>query len=171
MNLESEILKEHSKLQSQKIAAWVGNDIDRFEQLMKLFLHGEYCIVQRASWIVTLCSDKYPELVEPWLPKMIKKMQEKGGHVAIKRNMLHILQFIEIPRKLQGVLTNLCFDYLTSLEAPIAVKAFSMTVLANITKEEPDLKNELRIIIEQMLPYSGPGIQSRGKKVLKQLSA
>lgn len=40
-DLESEILKEHSKRQTMKIVLWVGGDETRFAQLMQQFLFGE----------------------------------------------------------------------------------------------------------------------------------
>jgi hypothetical protein len=45
-----------------------------------------------------------------------------------------------------------------------------MTVLANIAMEEPDLKDELKIVIEDGLPYGSAAYISRAKKTLKQLS-
>ncbi|MDD8018902.1 MAG: hypothetical protein PHP42_11055 [Bacteroidota bacterium] len=170
MNIETEILKEHSKQQSMKIASWIGGNKDRFAELMELFLNGDYRITQRSVWIISLCVEQYPSLATPWLRKMIKKTQEADVHDAVKRNAVRLLQFVDIPRSLQGTVANLCFAFLQSADTPIAVKAFSMTVLANIAKQEPDLKYELKAVIDLMLPYSGAGIQSRGKKVLSQLA-
>lgn len=170
MIIEQEILKEHSKHQSVKIANWIGDDAERFAKLMDLFLNGEYRVVQRSAWIVSCCGEKYPRLLKPWLTKMLKKTKEDGVHDAVKRNVVRTLQFVDIPRSLQGTVANLCFDFLTSVDAPIAVKAFSMTVLANIAQKEPDLKKEIALVINEMLPYGSTGIQARGKKILKQLS-
>ncbi len=170
MNLEFEIQKEHSKHQSVEIANWVGNDERRFAELMGLFLTGDYRIVQRSSWIVSLCVEQHPALITPWLSKTVNRAAEKNIHNAVKRNVVRLLQFVEIPRVLQGKVTNLCFDFLQDLKTPISIKAFSMTVLANIAKQEPDLKKEIKLVIEQMLPYGSAGIRSRGKKVLKLLS-
>ncbi len=97
MDLESEILKEHSKRQMVRIAKWVGNDRKRFKQLMDLFLHGEFRVTQRAAWIISECYELNPQLVIPWLPAMIKKMQEPGVHDAVRRNVVRLLQFVEIP--------------------------------------------------------------------------
>ena len=170
MDLQSEILKEHSKRQAVKIARWIGNDKKRFAQLMQLFLEGEYRIAQRSAWIVSLCGEQYPALLKPWFARMIRKTQEKDVHNAVQRNVVRVLQFADLPRALRGPVVNLCFNFLQSPEAPIAVKAFSMTVLANIAAKEPDLKREVALVIEEMLPYGGPGIRSRGKRVLQQLS-
>lgn len=40
MNLVEEILKEHSKKQKDKIVNYVGNNPDRFAQLVDVFLQG-----------------------------------------------------------------------------------------------------------------------------------
>ncbi len=166
MNLQTEILKEHSKPHTQRIARWIGGDKNRFAQLMELFLHGEYRVTQRAAWIVSHCADMHPALIAPWLAPMIKKMKEPGVHDAVPRNVLRILEGIEIPEKLLGVVTTLCFDYLSSGESPIAVKANAMTILQRISEREPDLKNELHAIIGQMLPYMGPALKVRSREVM-----
>jgi len=49
INLRQEILAEHSKAQVDKIKAWVGGSLDRFNELFVLFLHDEYRVVQRAA--------------------------------------------------------------------------------------------------------------------------
>jgi hypothetical protein len=138
---------------------------------MELFLHGEYVVTQRSAWIVSECYEQHPRLITPWLPAMLKKMQEPGVHDAVKRNGVRILQCIEIPNSLLGIVASLCFDYLNSVDAPIAVKANSMTVLTRIAEREPDLKRELRDSIELMLPYAGPAIQARARMVMKRLNA
>jgi hypothetical protein len=170
MDLEAEILREHSKRQALKIATWIGNDKRRFKELMELFLHGEYRVTQRSAWIISNCFDRHPQLVMPWLPRMLKKMQEPGVHDAVKRNIVRILQWVEIPEALLGTVATLCFEYLNSVDAPIAVKANSMTVLVNIAQREPDLKHELQAGIEQMLPFVGPALQARGRMALIQLN-
>ncbi|MEW5797498.1 MAG: hypothetical protein AB1728_00700 [Bacteroidota bacterium] len=137
---------------------------------MDLFLNGEYRVVQRASWIVSHCAESHPALISPWLSRMVKKASDQNVHNAVKRNVVRILQFVDIPKKLQGPAANLCFGFLQSVDTPIAVKAFSMTVLANIAAVQPELKRELSIVIEEMVPYGGPGIRSRAKKVLRKIS-
>lgn len=134
---------------------------------MELFLKGEYRVTQRSAWIVSGCAEKSPALIRPYLGKMIKRMQEPGVHNAVRRNVIRILQFIEIPDKLLGEVATVCFRYLGSPNEPIAVKVFSMTVLGNIAQKEPDLKNELGLVIGQQLSTGSMGFCSRAKKVMK----
>jgi hypothetical protein len=167
MNLEKEILAVRSKDQVVTLVRWVGKDQSRFKQLMELFLEGESQPAQKSAWIIGHCAELHPELVNPWLKAMIKKMRQPGLHGALKRNVVRILQFVDIPRGLQGMVANLCFEIIASMEEPIAVRTFSITVLANIAREEPALRKELEIVVRQMLPYSTPAFRARAKNILK----
>ena len=170
MNLRNEILKEHSQRHLSHIISWIGSDAKRFAQLMDIFLTGEYRVVQRSSWVVSMCAERHPELTAPWLAQLIARAHDGTVHAAVQRNVVRLLQFVDIPKRLQGAAVNLCFGFLSAVESPVAVKVFSMTVLAKLAEHEPDLKNEIIPLIEQMLLYGSAGIQSRAKKVLRRLA-
>ncbi len=167
MNLEVEILKEHSKRQTTRISRWIGADKRKFKKLVELFLNGEYRVTQRSAWIISVCAEKHPGLIRPHLKSMVARMQEPGTHDAVRRSVLRILKFVDIPRDLKGTIATLCFGYLESATKPIAVKAFSMVVLAKIARVEPDLQRELRLVIGQQLPFGGPAIKSSAGQALK----
>jgi len=133
---------------------------------MNLFLDGESVVTQRLAWVVGICADANPELVRPYLRQMVQKMQEPGVHDAVKRNVVRMLQCIDIPSDLLGTVATLCFDYLSTMETPIAVKCSSMTVLARLAEKEPDLGRELRLVIEQQLPFEGAAFRARARKIL-----
>jgi hypothetical protein len=46
-----------------------------------------------------------------------------------------------------------------------------MTTLSRVIREYPELQNELKIIIEDELPYAKPAFRSRGLRTLKELAA
>jgi hypothetical protein len=168
MNLCDEILKDHSKRQTMKIVKYVGSDQSRFDELIKLFLRNEYRVTQHAAWAVSYCAIAYPNLIRKHFKKMLLNL--KGPvHVAVKRNTIRLLQDSEIPGHLQGIAADICFQFLNSNDEPIAVKAFSMTVLANISKEHPELKHELKLSIEALIPYASAGILARARRTLNQL--
>jgi hypothetical protein len=103
------------------------------------------------------------------LRKLISHLKKPDLRNAVKRNTIRLLQFISVPKPLEGVISQICFDFLQNRKEPIAVRVFSMTVLANLVEKQPGLKSELRIIIEDELPYGSAGFLSRGKKILKKL--
>ena len=169
MNLREEILKEHSKKQALKISGWIGNNTDRFRQLIDIFLHDEYRVVQRSAWVVGHVAEKYPEMVKPFLPKIVNRLYDNNIHTAVKRNVVRILQFIPVPKSLQAKVMNKCFDYLNDPIETIAVRCFSMTVLTNLAMKYPEIKNEVIASINISIKNSTPGYRARAKKELKQL--
>lgn len=169
MNIKEEILREHSKNQAQKVAAYIGKDKKRFSELMRLFLSENYRITQRSAWALSFCVDNCPDLFNPYIEEIVLNLK-KDVSVAIRRNTVRILQKVDIPDEFLGITADACFHLLASKAEPIAVKAFSMTVLANICVRVPDLKHELKILIEDQLPYGSTGFKNRGNKTLKLLS-
>jgi dihydroorotase len=169
LNLRETILEEHSRAQSDKIIKWVGEDKKRFAELVHLFLNDEYRVVQRAGWPMSDIAIKHPGMVKPYIGKFVKLFRKKGMHEAVIRNVLRVMQFVDVPAKYHGEVVNACFDFLLKSEYPIAYKAFSMTVLLNITRKEPELKRELKIVIEEIMKEGSPAIKARGRMVLKKL--
>lgn len=166
MDIREEILKEHSKEKALEIMQYIGNDPERIAEMMELFLHDEnYRVNQRIAWVVGHVAERYPSMFIPYLPAMIKNL-DHPSHDAGIRNTVRIWQDIDIPEPLMGEIADRCFTYLTSPQAPIAVRVFSMTVLFNITKTWPELGHELVQIIEEHLPYGSAGFKSRGKKII-----
>lgn len=169
MNLREEILKEHSKKQCQKIVAYVGNDKKYFAELINLMLNDEYRVAQRAAYPVSYCVRKHPELIKPWFGKMIKKMSDKKAHDAVRRNALRILEEVEIPEKYCGELFELSTNYLHDLKEPIAIRAFSISVMHNIAKKYLDLITEVKHNAESLLHCGIPALEVRGRNIFKEI--
>ena len=169
MNLEEEILAEHSKRQAVRVTRWIGNNSQRFAGLMKIFLSGDYRLTQRSAWIVSHCADAHPGLIKGWLPEMIRRMQDPGVHVAVPRNVFRILHHIELPKNMRGIVVNECFQTLQQGNAAVAVRANAIAVLTRVAKDEPELFNELRGTIELLAVDRSPAIRARIRIVLKMM--
>lgn len=167
MNLKKELLTNRSKENIKRIARHVIAS-HCFEELLVLIKQSGAPIPERASWVMSHCSDLDPTIIPPHTEVLLLELQ-KGVSSAVRRNILRVLQSVNIPDHLLGLAANLCFDYLAGTE-PVAVKVFAMTILANICQREPDLAPELRLIIEDQLPYASPGFKNRGNKILSRLT-
>jgi hypothetical protein len=167
MNLREEILKEHSKVQSQKIIDWVSNSQKRFDALVHLFLGDEYRVTQRAAWPLSYIAIEHPHLTQKYLPVFVKLLGNSKLHKAVRRNVVRLLQFVKIPDELHGELMNYCFDFIADVNEAAAVKAFSLTILENLSKEYPEIKPEIKTIIEDRWDYETPAFHARARKLLK----
>jgi len=169
MNLVDELEKKHSLATKNKIIRYVGTDPKRFGELMKVFLGGTYRITQWAGWPLSDIVKKHPHLVTPYLKPVLTSIDKPGQHVAVKRNVMRLLQFIDIPPKLRGLAFDKAFKLQQDTSEPIAVQVFAMSVMTQIAMKEPDLKNEVIIAIEEQLPYGSAAYTSRAAKLLKAL--
>ena len=167
MDLRSIILAEHSKANCNKIVRWVGSSQQRFDELFDLFLNSEYRINQRAAWPLSYCVIDHPQFIEKHFSKLVRNLHKPGIHDSVKRNTVRLLQYIEIPKKFHGEIMDICFHYLSSPNEPVAIKAFSLTILQNLSKQYPEIKNEIKLIIEERWEHETAAFHSRAKKFLK----
>jgi len=170
MDIKDQLLAEHSKANADLIREWIGEDKDRFAKLVSLFLENEYRVSQRAAMVLGHIHDSSPLLLQPFLPQIIKHLRQPDIHDAVKRNIVRILQNIEIPEEHYGELADICFTWLEDPSVAVAIRVFSMTVLWNICQNVPELMPELRATIEDWLDYGSAGFKNRGNKTLKMIS-
>lgn len=170
MNLRQELLKENSRKQRMFIAGYIGHDPEKFKELMVLFTGNEKRVVQLAAAVADECIMAHHSLAAPYWPDYIRLLHQPL-HDAVSRNILRFMQFITIPEPYQAEVLELCFGFMMSEKEPVAVRAFAMTVAYRIACEQPDLKNEVQMVIEDMLHQGSAGIRARGNKLLKKLAA
>jgi hypothetical protein len=171
MQLRVTILAEHSKTNCTRIVKWIGNNQQRFDELFNLFLNDEYRVVQRAAWPMSELVIAHPPLIQKHFNKLLKNVKKPGLHEAVKRNTVRLLQVADIPERFHGEVMNLCFDYIISPVEKPAVKAFSLTVLQNLSKQYPEIKQELKTIIEDRWDFESTAFKSRAKKILKEFKS
>lgn len=165
--LEAELLAGRSRRQADRTAAWVCADPGRVRTLLKIFLTGDRLAAQRAAWVVGICAERDLSLIVPYLPRMVRRMQDPTVHDAVRRCVARILQCVEIPPSLMGIVATACFDYLADPGTPVAVRVYAMTTLDRLAEREPALRPELNLIIEQQLPYASAAFRARAKRVLR----
>lgn len=171
MDFKKKILKEHSYENAERIAWFVLDHPDRFPEIMEMFLGDDYRITQRVAWVIIICSEWKPKILKPYIPEMIINLQKPGITDAVKRNTVRILAEFPIPKNMEGVITEICFNYLNNGNEAIAVKVFSMTILERMVDKYPELKDELVASIEQGMEFGSAGFKNRGGKILERLKA
>jgi hypothetical protein len=148
-SIASELVKSSAQLKSFVID-FLGSDI-RFRQ--------------RASWVLVELAQNHQEILIPHINILVAALFEKSED-SIKRNILRIFQFMQLPKQYHEQLINYCFDIIMAKEEAIAVQVFAMSVLFNIIEDYPDLQRELVLLLEENLPYASAGYKSRAKKII-----
>ncbi len=169
MDLEALIRKEHSKANCNRVIKWVGGDQRRFDELFRLYVTGDKLLSQRAAWPLGEIAIAHPPLIRKHLSRLLQFAKQPGRHEAVKRNTLRILQFVPLPKRWHGPVMDDCFRFIASPAEKPAVKAYSLTILRNFTRDYPDIKQELITTIHDRWEYETPAFHSCGRKILEAL--
>ncbi len=170
MNIKQALEAEHSKALTLRIINYIGDDADRMAELMDCFFSDTYRLCQRASWAVGYMAEKNLLLIEPYLERMILNLN-KPVHDAIRRNTMRVFRDLPtIHDELLGITADVCFRYVTTPSVAVAIRSFAMRVLEKICRKVPELKEEVRLTIEDLMQYeTAPAFTSAAKDVLKKI--
>lgn len=169
MNIEKQLLVEHSAANTSKISNYIGNDSKLFKELIDLVLKNEPVFSQRAAHVLDYCCNTYPGLIAPHLPDLIDNLIVPNQHNSILRSTTRALQDYKIPEDLQGKALEYCYRLLRDYKQPVAIRAFSIHAIYNITNDYPDLKPELLLTLQDFLNHEAAGFRGRANKIYGKL--
>ena len=165
-----------NNMMSMKEADWIAaSALENPAIVTKLFeysLSSDKRLSFRASWTLTKVCDRFPELIYPYLEKIVEVLGKIDNESTL-RSFLRIISFIDlgaVKSRDQGMLADFCFSTLNSGFSAIAVKAYSMEILFNLTLIYPELANELATSILILMEDGSAGLTSRGRMILRKLT-
>ncbi len=151
------------------LATIIIDDASAIAVLVNEFLADDMRFRQRCVWVFMALIKLDQKSLQPHLLKLHNTLL-KTNEDSLKRNILRMFQFIELPKKLHGLTINYCFELLMDRKEPIAIHVFAMTVVFKYIAPYPELRNELKLILEDNIANGSAGYQSRAKKILQLLN-
>lgn len=172
MNIKEALLEDkiQNRAKALQVAEYACSSAKHFKELMHCFLANEYRLAQRAAWSVSWAAKKKPVMIGPYIKDLVAQLERTDVHAAVIRNSVRVLEMIAIPEALHGDVMNACFNFIERPSTPVAIKAFSLTTLYNLSRIYPDISQELKLIIEERWNDETPAFKSRGKKILQMMS-
>lgn len=149
------------------LVRWIGQDAGRLAALLEIFLGNDHRLTQRSAWVMRYVGEPAPGLLAPWFTQMMAMLRRTEVHAAVQRNVLNVFEAIDVPKTVQDELADRCFQYLADPQAAAALRASAITILDKTCQQVPELRPELRLLLEEY-PEPGPAsFQSRAREVLK----
>lgn len=144
---------------------------EEINKALKFFESGSTKERNRIAWLLHHLSDLDASVLVPHHQFFIAHAQHSTND-AEKRFISRLFANHGLPNGevLQGQLLDLVFKWVNDFSESIAVKVNALSVIHRFCKIHPELENELRTIIADQLPNSGPAFQSRSKRILKALN-
>jgi len=165
-----------NNMMSMKEAEWIAiSAIENPAIFIKLYEYShspDKRLAFRASWTLSKVCDKFPELIYPYLSKIVESLNKIDNESTL-RSFLRIISLSDLGKinsRQHGMLADYCFSSLKSGFSAIAVKAYSMDILYMLSLIYPELANELSASIRILMEDGSAGITARGSMILKKLA-
>ena len=172
MDFRAQLLNEHSRANADVLLDYLEEHPEALPKFMDCFFGEELVVVQRAAMVVGDLGRRHPASLVPFHLGLIAAASNPI-HAAVRRNVMRY--FSELPLELiseeaQGHLLDLAFRVTASPSDAVAMRVFAMQIVANFCVPYPELKDELRGVIEnQIAEGASAGFLNRGKKILAKL--
>lgn len=170
MNIEEQLLIEFSKSNAEYIASSVQKDLSKVRELVNLFLSDDKKIALRASMVLARIMDKHPYLMIPYIADFVQTYLDKTTAVAVVRMLARFFQSYTLPEESQGLVLDRSYELMIDSENPIAVRAFAMGTIEHISIPFEELRNEFKLILEDLYTEGARGLENKRKNTLKLLS-
>ena len=171
MDLKTQLLNVHKRQNCDLIVKWIGDDQSRFGELLSFLLEGDFKISQRSSWPVYYSAIENPSLIRNHLKEILENLKRTDIHNGVRRNTLNIFLHLPVPKKYEGVLMELCFNFISNPQELPAIKSSSLGILEKMSKNYPEILPELKIIIEDQLSYASTSFKKKAAGILKRQSS
>jgi hypothetical protein len=136
--------------------------------LAELALDRDQTVSSRALWVLGYCDEMEPQRIKPFHARLIPNLKHKNLHPGVIRNTLRFFQEHPVPKKYESFMLDLCYAFLKNPSEAIAVRAFSVTVIFNISKPYPELLQELLMVLNELSVHEdGAAMRARIKNTIK----
>lgn len=159
-----------------KEAEWVAEsaagNVEILKKLLEYSFSDDKKLAFRASWTLSKVFDRYPEMLNPDLERMIETLDNLENE-SVQRSFLRMISLGDLDKisiRHQGILADHCFKMLKSGFSAIAIKAYSMEIIYKLALIYPELANELSATIQMLQGEGSAGILARGHLILKKLA-
>ncbi len=165
MNIEDAVIGLKDSKQVGPLIDQIVNHPEQMADLIDcMYVQGNWRLCQKAGWPLIRMTKTHPELITPFIPRMVSELENTDQHDAHIRNTVRVLQELDIPEDDQGKLYDLCFNFMMEIKYPTAVRAFSITILSRIAMAIPELQEELLSALEMIKNEGTSGFVNRANK-------
>lgn len=167
IDLKAVLIGSRSELNAHALAKIIlEKGIEK--ELVAYGLDKDPVLSSRAMWVVDHCGDLDHERIKPFHSQLINNLKTKNLSSGIIRCILSLFQKHSVPAKHESFMLDTCYNYIKNPSEAIAVRAFAITVIYNISKPYPELLKELEIVLQHLVPTEdSPAMRARIKNTVK----
>lgn len=139
-----------------------------FEEAMKLAIADKQPYSWRAAWLLWSCMEENDQRIQGYLKKIINTISDKNDDQ--QRELLIILQKMEINEELEGSLFNHCVTVWEKIGKKPSVRYNAFKIIVKIAKKHPDLSHEIGFLTQdQYMDSLSPTVKRSISKMIKKI--
>jgi len=152
MDIE-ELLGQHSSRDMVDEAVdIVISQPEKRAELIALALTDNQPMAWHACWVMNHAADKDKSVFQSAIPRLIGFLPKVTSE-SQKREILRTISKHIIPEDYEVQIYDYCLEMMKSKKEAIGVKGISILILKTIIKKYPDLNDEVKITLTEILPY------------------
>ncbi len=143
-------------------------DLKQFKIQINLLSAKDPIESQRAASVLHHVSNISSNIFLDYLDVLIQVLKNPI-HDSGPRLAMRVLKLIDIPEKHAGICVDLAFSYLNNIKTPVAIKVYSMVVIANQASIFPELLGELEASISSQYEWQSPAFKASVRKIHRKI--
>ena len=152
-----------------QMIAHLATHHDDFDEAIRLALGDKQPYSWRAAWLLWSCMEPNDRRIHKHIRSIIAAIpSKKDGH---QRELLKILQQMEISEEDEGYLFDLCVTIWEKINSRPSVRWHAFIMIVGIARKHPNLFNEIRFLTEDhYLEKLSPGIKHSICRMIKEFT-
>jgi hypothetical protein len=140
-----------------------------FDEAIELALSDKQPYSWRAAFVLWSVIEENDKRIQRHINKIIKAVRNKNdGH---QRELLKILLMMQLDKKYEGVLFDLCMNIWDQIVKAPAVRVNALKMIIKIADNHPELKKEISLLAQDhYLESLSPGARHSVKKIISELN-
>ena len=137
----------------QKVIDYIVINPDKFSDAVDLSFSDENPVAWHTAWVIDHLTDKNTDIFKPFLNESIEHIKSLATDSQL-RIYLRIINKYDIPEQYEVLLYDYCKELILSSEKAVGIKANAMRILKKICTKYPELTEEIKQIITELLPLN-----------------
>lgn len=139
---------------------------ESFEEAIKLAIADKQPYSWRAAWLLWSCMEKNDLRIRKYVKDIINVLPKRKDNQ--KRELLKILEKMEIKEQQEGLLFNHCVNIWERIDKQPSVRFNAFKILAKISQRHPELSKEISLLTQNQYMESLSSILNKSiNKLIK----
>ncbi|HEX2898165.1 MAG TPA: hypothetical protein VHS96_00445 [Bacteroidia bacterium] len=141
----------------------VENDLALADLLA--LIHAEKKVATRFSWMLGGIVERDPQRLRPVIPYLFTRRKEILI-LNFERSLAKFFALAGIPSEIEGEAVEALFQWLMDPKVLLSTRIFAMAALDRYCVQQPELRNELRLVLERIASDNGGSLEKKAMGIL-----